>query len=1427
MNQSTVWHCTNDKDCRWLQDLPLGGVVMDKMAARDVDAGINALVEYRVVDSGAPSGTFRFQSLHQPILTLHKPLDYETSSRYLVTVVASDRAFKAEQRLSSTVTLTVMVGDVDDEAPIFRYNACPLNSRGQCPTPTYTATVLSGMTSGLLTVKPERIQAMDTESKRAEIRYSLSSESSPDYASYFEIHPLSGYLRQIRTVNRSQIQLFNLTVKAEEVTEKKSFATASLIISVEDADLHAPRLVADASEGFVEENSAVGTLVTTVNRNGQPLQLRVVDDDLGQKDVSYQYQIELTTSAFRVDSQGFLQVNVPNLDRDQPNPSTLTFHATARQLDGRAPTSPLAISIRLIDVNDNSPKFKSMKRVLLPAGDSKRIVTQVQAEDNDWADNGRLLYSITSVSRNGRNQFTIHPETGIIDAVGALNVGERYTITVQATDGGGRSSQGFVDVVIVAGPNTLPPIFARGSYDLPVSEGIPIGTTITTIQAKDPENEEISYSIVAGNTFDHFKILKSNGTLLVNGLIDREELSRYTLTVKAEDPAGLSAIARLHIRVVDINDKNPEFVDLPYSFSVKENDLTGYIGRVHAKDGDIELNGQISYALASDSIFKIDAQTGEISSKAALDYEKDRVHRIVVTARDKGVESRLATATVTIIVTDLPDENPKFTQTNYEVSVPENNVDFFVAQVQASDMDSKASVTYAIRNGDTSKFHIDAQSGTVRTKEPLDYERQTRYVLTIATLENTDLDDPQATTTLIVNVQDRNDISPVFTSIPKPVRLSSNVPSGHNVATVVASDLDGSSPNNFIRYEIVGSAKANRFFRVNSETGLIQTKDDLRKDFEREYKVEVLAYDLGKPALSSTATVTVAVEHIVSDVPLDWQMNFSDMAYSVSVSEDALVNTLVKNISVVNKPTQVVPISCQIISGNENDVFYISNSGERSCELRLKRSLDYEVQPSYAMVVELKTLANVINQDRITAKIDISVVDVNDNAPKFVFKYPNNVYTNGKYYAAIAMEAPISSILLQVQAEDKDSGALGQVTYEILDETNSGKYFSIERTTGTIRNDRMINIHQLPLRLIVVARDNPGQPKGYQETSCQVVVNVLDRHHRLVMVLPSTSPDQVHRSQSSIVGVIHEETKLIVRVEKLQARSFVSPNGSLHLDPSGSELWFYCIDPDTETILSNNHSKIIRSIVSSESMKHLIDLMAMKTNMDVSEIRPPLILSPFPSRPAGSTNPFLFASLWDGFPAALIVIAVIVFLLALVGIIYICVTWDRYKLRTSKPLQPYVVFPQYNPVIIDPNPKEYETQIMQLNVTNSTDGSESSGHLKMDFHPRRNHAFPLAPSGFANREVSYSSENKSPSSSMDSDIATLRISSLAGNGGCEFTPNQFLNQIPAIPTSNPIYEGHQARTDGDPFHFACATNTNVTFRSKLAKLGIPEVSTEL
>lgn len=108
------------------------------------------------------------------------------------------------------------------------------------------------------------------------------------------------------------------------------------------------------------------------------------------------YQIELTSPAFRVNAEGFLEVAQADLDRDPPNPSTLNFQAIARGGQSSSATPPISISVRLTDVNDNPPRFPSSIRgpVFLPAGESKRIVTQVQAEDKDWADNGRLEYSI-------------------------------------------------------------------------------------------------------------------------------------------------------------------------------------------------------------------------------------------------------------------------------------------------------------------------------------------------------------------------------------------------------------------------------------------------------------------------------------------------------------------------------------------------------------------------------------------------------------------------------------------------------------------------------------------------------------------------------------------------------------------------------------------------------------------------------------------------------------------------------------------------------------------------------------------------------------------------------------------------------------------------------------------------------------------------
>jgi hypothetical protein len=80
------------------------------------------------------------------------------NSLYYVTVEAKDRA--AERPLTATTTLTVHVGDSDDQGPLFSH-------------PLYTAAIRRGASSlGALDIRPDKIQAQDQDSLRSVRSYS-------------------------------------------------------------------------------------------------------------------------------------------------------------------------------------------------------------------------------------------------------------------------------------------------------------------------------------------------------------------------------------------------------------------------------------------------------------------------------------------------------------------------------------------------------------------------------------------------------------------------------------------------------------------------------------------------------------------------------------------------------------------------------------------------------------------------------------------------------------------------------------------------------------------------------------------------------------------------------------------------------------------------------------------------------------------------------------------------------------------------------------------------------------------------------------------------------------------------------------------------------------------------------------------------------
>lgn len=876
-------------------------------------------------------------------------------------------------------------------------------------------------------------------------------------------------MKQIKVVDTTLARHYDIVVKAEEVSDMKRFTTAKLAITVKPVDANPPAIMATNIVGYVDENSAIGTKV--VDEKGELLKLRVTDADLGDEDLKPVYIFELTTPSFAITADGVLVVNEEGLDRDPPSPGQFRFQVVAREATNNAASAPLSLTVILRDVNDNAPKLPMVPPTSIPAGDGRRMVTKVHATDNDLGENAVVTYSIYHVSNNGGSKFTIDSKTGEIETRGKMSAGEQFSITVQASDVGGLYSQAIVEVSVSPGPNTKPPKFDSPIYEVQVSEGAEINSTVAVVNAVDPEDDPVRYSITSGNDLRQFSVGSENGVISVIRMLDREDLTRYQLIIRAEDNGGLASSATVNIKVTDINDKNPEFdeSDVPYVFKVSEGKADVLVGTVHATDADEGVNADITYTLPADIPFKIHGKTGQIHTKTKLDYEKQTEYKFVVTAADGAPDARLGTASVIVKVLDIPDEVPQFADTRIEVKVPENVIDYLVTTVKAHDPDTIKEITYVLKRGPVDLFKVDPKTGQVKTNRGLDYEKERRHELIIGTAENSG-ENIGDVVTVIVDVEDRNDIPPVFVSVPEPVTVSDDQPIGSLVGAMPAVDGDGTAPGNLVRYELVGRGKAFKYFSVDPDTGMIRLRDELRKEDDTEYQIDIRAYDLGEPQLSSVATLPVYVRHLLTDsnsesgisyedgseVGVSSGMNnadavglaFSDESYTTSVSESNALNTTIKLIQIINSKKSTKNnqgFQCKITNGDPTGIFRMSLE-DHACGISLAKSLDYEVKKSHNLQVTLTSNKYFVNPQKSVSTINVIVDDVNDNAPEFMFPKKKYSARNDTYYAVIGVDADIDTTVLQVRAFDKDSGSLGVVKYRLVDEDDNN-----------VSNDDLVN----------------------------------------------------------------------------------------------------------------------------------------------------------------------------------------------------------------------------------------------------------------------------------------------------------------------------------------------------------------------------------
>ncbi|XP_033844470.1 cadherin-8 isoform X2 [Periophthalmus magnuspinnatus] len=431
----------------------------------------------------------------------------------------------------------------------------------------------------------------------------------------------------------------------------------------------------------------------------------------------------------------------------------------------------------------------------------------------------------------------------------------------------------------------------------------------------DVGNKNIKYVLAGEGAGTIFAINELTGDIHAMKRLDREEKAEYTLTaqvVNADTDEPLEPPSGFIIKVQDINDNPPQFIEGPYRASVPEMSAVGTpVTQVTATDADDAGYGnsaKLVYSiLEGQPYFSVDPNSATI--KIAL-HEMDREMReeylVVIQAKDMGghMGGLSGTTTVTVTLTDINDNPPKFSKSLYEFVIPEDiPLGKTGGKVWASDRDigENAKSTYNIIDGDgLGIFEIvtDAQTqeGILRLRKPLDYETRHAYTLKVEATNvrpgpNGDMPYKDTATVKIVVLD--SDEPPVFSKPMYLLEVKENAPINTVIGSVTARDPDSSG--SAVRYVIDRHTDLERQFNINVDDGKITLAKPLDRETDMWHNITVTATEINNHSQISRAIVAIRVMDINDNAP-----EFAT-EYEAFLCENGKPGQVIQTLSAVDK----------------------------------------------------------------------------------------------------------------------------------------------------------------------------------------------------------------------------------------------------------------------------------------------------------------------------------------------------------------------------------------------------------------------------------------------------------------------------------------------------------------------------------------------
>ncbi|NWQ83404.1 PCDB4 protein, partial [Columbina picui] len=441
--------------------------------------------------------------------------------------------------------------------------------------------------------------------------------------------------------------------------------------------------------------------------------------------------------------------------------------------------------------------------------------------------------------------------------------------------------------VVVLDVNDNSPVFKHRVYTGKVFENTPEGFVVLRVVATDLDagpNGDISYQFSQGvsQSDSAFMIDPVSGEIKLSKPLDFEAAEKYELSVRATDGGGLSAICKVLVEVVDVNDNAPELVVSTFTSPLPEDALPGtVVALFNVKDRDSGANGKISCALEDQLSFSLRPTYKnyyELVTVNALDREETAQYILFVTAADAGSPPLTTTQTFTVDISDVNDNAPVFNQTSYTMYVRENNVPtVLVGVVSAADGDvgPNAKVTYSLvpahptEQPPCSCISVNSENGDVFVLQPLDYE-QVKQIKVLVSASDTGSPPLSANVTVHLVVVDENDNAPLVlypsqdSSPPSSELVPMSAEAGYLVTKVVAVDAD-SGQNSWLSYHLLRATDPGLFV-VGAQNGEVRLRRPVTERDPVKQKLVVLVRDNGQPPLSATASLSALLLSDFSDV---------------------------------------------------------------------------------------------------------------------------------------------------------------------------------------------------------------------------------------------------------------------------------------------------------------------------------------------------------------------------------------------------------------------------------------------------------------------------------------------------------------------------------------------------------------------------------